>query len=393
MLIVIYPNEPSQPRPKNAANHEMNSVMNSQLSALLKEQASLRTEMESLFSQRAAINLQMKEIEERLQFLDGEIDRVENAEENNQRYAPTQQAEATQHAGAIVKREPNGATQPEEFLTDPTDVYEESATANGGTNNGISNQNDVVDLSNSQDKEPGQMNPFGDLWSASDRQQFEHDNQNQNNTFKSKTSDSASNTLEKYFVRTHPPSIAAVPQHQQTNQSITPNPYKTNGTKSTDNNQQYPWTERLYHHLKRTFRLSSFRDNQLSIINGTLSSKDVFVIMRTGGGKSLTYQLPAILEMESTYKKVTVVISPLISLIRDQEEQMNEMYPGSALSFTSGMGKEEHAARWARVRDPNGGVALVFVTPEKVGKSGKFKGEMEKLWGMGRLGRFVIGEW
>ena len=122
-----------------------------------------------------------------------------------------------------------------------------------------------------------------------------------------------------------------------------------------------------------------------------MSSRDVFVIMRTGGGKSLTYQLPAIVEME-TSNKVTVVVSPLISLIRDQEEQMNQLYPGSAVSFTSGMGREEHAARWARVRDANGGVALMFVTPEKVGKSGKFKGEMERLWTMGRLGRFVIGE-
>lgn len=71
---------------------------------------------------------------------------------------------------------------------------------------------------------------------------------------------------------------------------------------------------------------------------------------------------------------------------------MNQMYPGSATSFTSGMGREEHTQRWARVRDANGSVALVFVTPEKVGKSGKFKGEMEKLYSAGRLGRFVIGE-
>lgn len=95
--------------------------------------------------------------------------------------------------------------------------------------------------------------------------------------------------------------------------------------------------------------------------------------------------------MESS-NKVTVVISPLLSLIHDQEEQMNQMYPGSAVSFTSGIGREEHAQRWDRVRDVNGRVALVFVTPEKVGKSGKFKSEMEKLFGAGRLGRFVIGE-
>jgi superfamily II DNA helicase RecQ len=162
-----------------------------------------------------------------------------------------------------------------------------------------------------------------------------------------------------------------------------------NSNNAPNNIQQYPWTERLHHHLRNTFRIPSFRDHQLSIINGTLSNRDVFVIMRTGGGKSLTYQLPAILEMESS-NKVTVVISPLLSLIRDQEDQMNQIYPGSATSFTSGMGREEHAKRWSKVRD--GGVALVFVTPEKVASSGKFKGEMEKLFAAGRLGRFVIGK-
>ena len=114
--------------------------------------------------------------------------------------------------------------------------------------------------------------------------------------------------------------------------------------------------------------------------------------MRTGGGKSLTYQLPALLEMESN-NKITVVISPLISLIQDQIHQMNAIYPKSAVGFTSGMGREQHATQWQRVRDVGGGVALVFVTPEKVGKSGRFKGEMERLCQEGRLGRFVIGEY
>ncbi|KAL3815978.1 hypothetical protein ACHAXA_005187 [Cyclostephanos tholiformis] len=127
------------------------------------------------------------------------------------------------------------------------------------------------------------------------------------------------------------------------------------------------------------------------------------------GGKSLTYQLPAVMEcyhygdggggglVENDGRRsrmVTVVISPLVSLIRDQEEQMNSMIPGSALSFTSAMsgGTAEQARRWRMVRDPNGGVALIFVTPERVGQSNRFRGEMEKLHDQGRLGRFVIDE-
>jgi len=154
----------------------------------------------------------------------------------------------------------------------------------------------------------------------------------------------------------------------------------------------YPWSEQMAHHLRQTFRIQSFRDNQKEIINCTMSGDDAFVIMRTGGGKSLTYQLPALLEGRGQQRKVTLVVSPLISLLRDQEDQMNGFVAGSAVSFMSGMGSSEHAQRWARVRDPNGGICLILCTPEKITKSNKLRSELEKLNNAGRLGRFVIDE-
>jgi RecQ family ATP-dependent DNA helicase len=156
----------------------------------------------------------------------------------------------------------------------------------------------------------------------------------------------------------------------------------------------FPWTEKVEHLRVNTFRIDSFRDHQKDIINATLSGQDVFVIMRTGGGKSLTYQLPALLEGRGPQRKVSFVISPLLSLIQDQEDQMNEFARGSAVSFTSSIkgGQAEHSRRWAMVRDPEQNVCLVFVTPEKVHKSGKLRSEMEKLFNQGRLGRFVIDE-
>ena len=156
----------------------------------------------------------------------------------------------------------------------------------------------------------------------------------------------------------------------------------------------FPWSAQVNHVLRNTFRINSFRDHQREIINATMSGEDVFVIMRTGGGKSLTYQLPALLEGRGPQKKVTFVISPLLSLIQDQEDQMNRFTPGSAISFTSGMkgGASEHARRWGLVRDPSQGVCLVFVTPEKVSQSNKLCSEMEKLFAQNRLGRFVIDE-
>eukprot|EP00592_Proboscia_alata_P015043 CAMPEP_0194398676 /NCGR_PEP_ID=MMETSP0174-20130528/126239_1 /TAXON_ID=216777 /ORGANISM="Proboscia alata, Strain PI-D3" /LENGTH=1171 /DNA_ID=CAMNT_0039195005 /DNA_START=63 /DNA_END=3578 /DNA_ORIENTATION=- len=156
----------------------------------------------------------------------------------------------------------------------------------------------------------------------------------------------------------------------------------------------HPWSQQVQNLLENTFHIPSFRNSQKEIIDCTLSNRDCFVIMRTGGGKSLTYQLPALLEGRSERSKITFVISPLLSLIRDQEDQMNDFCPGSATSFTSGLkgGKTEHARRWGLIRDPHSGICLVFVTPEKVAQSGKLRTELEKLHEQKRLGRFVIDE-
>ena len=115
--------------------------------------------------------------------------------------------------------------------------------------------------------------------------------------------------------------------------------------------------------------------------------------MRTGGGKSLTYQIPSLLDQAiGNPPKITLVISPLLSLIEDQVDQMNNFVPNSATCFISGIGREEHASRWARVRDPHSGLALIFVTPEKIASNNKLRSELEKLNEQKRLGRFVIDE-
>ena len=83
-----------------------------------------------------------------------------------------------------------------------------------------------------------------------------------------------------------------------------------NSTKHTSENGDGMEKEEL---LQRVFGYSSFRSGQEKLIDGVLSGQDVFGIMPTGGGKSMCYQLPALM-----LPGITLVISPLISLMRDQ---------------------------------------------------------------------------
>ncbi len=116
--------------------------------------------------------------------------------------------------------------------------------------------------------------------------------------------------------------------------------------------------QKLHHILKETFGYDNFRFEQYNIINSILDGKDTLAIMPTGGGKSLCYQIPA-LYLEG----VTLVISPLISLMHDQVMNLKE-YGVNAVFLNSSQSYSD--SRKVKSEILNGKVKIIYVSPEGI---------------------------
>lgn len=110
--------------------------------------------------------------------------------------------------------------------------------------------------------------------------------------------------------------------------------------------------------LKETFGYKTFRFEQLNIINSILDGKDTLAIMPTGGGKSLCYQIPALF-----LPGVTLVISPLISLMQDQVMNLLE-YGVHSVFLNSSLSYKESQKTKAKILD--GSIKIVYVSPEGI---------------------------
>ncbi len=110
--------------------------------------------------------------------------------------------------------------------------------------------------------------------------------------------------------------------------------------------------------LSTYFGYDKFKEGQEVIINGVLNSKDVLGIMPTGGGKSLCYQLPAVL-----LPGLTIVISPLISLMKDQVDALDEIGIHSTF-LNSTLDDMEFNRRLKEIRDNK--YKIVYVAPERL---------------------------
>ncbi|CAJ0842900.1 15485_t:CDS:2 [Entrophospora sp. SA101] len=133
-----------------------------------------------------------------------------------------------------------------------------------------------------------------------------------------------------------------------------------------------------------------FRKNQLEAIVQTLDGKDVFVVMPTSGGKSLCYQLPALIKRGKT-KGVTIVISPLQSLIIDQVYNL-ERHNISALCLYSEQEDKEKQNVYAELDKTIPSSRLLYLTPEMLNKNIKISSAIRCLYERNQLARFVIDE-
>ncbi|KNC79643.1 hypothetical protein SARC_07963 [Sphaeroforma arctica JP610] len=169
---------------------------------------------------------------------------------------------------------------------------------------------------------------------------------------------------------------------------------------------KFHWDEDVKNAFPNIFSIKGPRMMQRSAINATMSLEDVFLIMPTGAGKSLVYQLPAALDGVNG-DGLTLVVSPLLSLIEDQVYQMRQINVAAA-GLSSISSKEEISHTYADMDAlmlPNKGKAsdegtdhsraslcMLYVTPERIAKSKRLLNKLEKLHAAGKLRRIVIDE-
>ena len=135
----------------------------------------------------------------------------------------------------------------------------------------------------------------------------------------------------------------------------------------------------LHDALHRRFGLSGFRPGQLEAVRAVMEGRDLVAVMPTGAGKSLCFQLPALL-LDGT----TVVVSPLIALMKDQVDGLRSRGIAAA-ALHSGMAPAERQAVEAALA--GGGLRLLYVAPERLGSP-----HFREALGRARVNRMVVDE-
>ena len=119
----------------------------------------------------------------------------------------------------------------------------------------------------------------------------------------------------------------------------------------------------LHEKLKEYFGFTSFKGNQEAVIKNVLAGKDTFVLMPTGGGKSLCYQLPALI-MDG----VAIIISPLIALMKNQVDSMRTFSADSGVAHFLNSSLNKTAVNQVRSDVLGGKTKLLYFAPESLTK-------------------------
>ena len=118
--------------------------------------------------------------------------------------------------------------------------------------------------------------------------------------------------------------------------------------------------------LQQTFGLSQFRKGQMEAISTLMTKGRILCILPTGYGKSLLYQLPA-----SLLDGITLVISPLLALMRDQIDHLNCRFNIPAMAVNSDQSEEENV--YARQAAQDGKIKILFIAPEQLDHIDRFQ--------------------
>lgn len=135
----------------------------------------------------------------------------------------------------------------------------------------------------------------------------------------------------------------------------------------------YEHTPSMLAAFRSMFGLKSFRPQQFESINSALLGHNTFILMPTGGGKSLIYQLPAMLG-----RGVTFVISPLKSLIIDQTQKLNALNLSAANLLSDSDTTSDCDSVYFELAKMDPRLKLVYITPEKLNNSGKLRNIISK---------------
>ncbi|XP_032789019.1 ATP-dependent DNA helicase Q1 [Daphnia magna] len=148
----------------------------------------------------------------------------------------------------------------------------------------------------------------------------------------------------------------------------------------------FPWTTKLYQTIQDSFHIEKFRPMQLSAMNAVLKGHDVILIMPTGGGKSLCYQLPALIS-----DGITLVVTPLVSLMEDQLASLEKLGIKAAKLNASSTKEEVNMVQTA-MTDTKSPLKLLYVTPEKLAKSKRFMTKLQKMYQLKHFAFVAVDE-